>query len=55
MTIGKRDKRLCDFVLAEKKVLGDFKTKQILSKEIDSISQEEYLELVAAQKILEHN
>ena len=54
-SIGKRDKRLCDFVLAEKKALSDYKTKQILSKEIDSISQEEYLELVAAKKILEHD
>lgn len=54
-SIGVRDKRLCSFIMAEKKVLSYYRIKQILARDIDTISKEEYLELSAAKKIMEHN
>lgn len=52
--IGLRDKKLCNFIIAEKKVLSYFKVKRLLRKDIDAISKEEYLELAAAKLILQH-
>ena len=53
-SIGKRDKRLCPYIMAEKEVLSYYRIKQILKKDIADISQEEYLELAAAKKIINH-
>lgn len=53
-SIGKRDKRLCPFIMAEKEALSYYRIKQILRKDVAEISQEEYLELAAAKRIITH-
>ena len=48
-----RDKSMCDFIVAEKVAACKLHEQKIMSKDIDSITEKEYLILKAIQKISE--
>ena len=52
---GKRDKRICGFILQEKLALCELKKREILRKSVNDISELEYLELKSIQKIMDWN
>lgn len=52
--IGTRDKRLCPYIKAEKEALCNYKMRLILSKDLDRITEPEYLELTAAKELLSY-
>lgn len=51
--IGKRDKRLCQFIIQEKIAESEYWVNKLQHKEFDQITEREYLELKAAMKIIE--
>lgn len=53
-SIGKRDKRLCLFVVAEKIALSKYKVKTLQEKSFEDFDEMDYLELKAAKRILDY-
>ena len=51
--IGKRDKRLCNFLMLEKVAVSEYKIATLIRKKFDDITEIDFLELSAAKLIIE--
>lgn len=52
--VGARDKRRCTYIKVEKEAMCRYKMMRIMSKDINSITEVEYLELHAAKELLQY-